>query len=154
MALAVAVLFGLYKWEGYKTKTAKAEAEAVRRSLAMAETEIKNAAATADYNKAVADGFMAEAARQRNIAAAEAKKSRQRLDAFNALNRKIGNVQDNPPVPDAIELNLDAARMRGAVPGPGQAPGGADEGGAGENAGAAGRDVPGAPEAASEAPGA
>lgn len=44
------------------------------------------------------------------------KKSRERLKAFNELNRKIGNVKDNSPIPDALELKLDDVRVRSAVP--------------------------------------
>lgn len=44
------------------------------------------------------------------------KKSRDRLKAFNDLNRKIGNVKDNSPIPDALELKLDDVRVRSAVP--------------------------------------
>lgn len=151
-ALIVAAAVGWGTWQKQKAANAKLEAEAIRASLSMAEAELQQVATLANHNKTVADSYKHEVIRQREIAAAEAKKSRQRLDAFNALNRKIANVTDNPPVPDAIELVLESVRLRGPVPG---APG-ADDGHkdrSGGEAGVAGRDVPAGTVPTAEAPG-
>lgn len=111
-ALVAALAVGYAKWteQGAKVKTSKAET-----AIARAECSTNAASDTTEaLNQQITD-LTREVERQKIIAAAEAKKSRQRLDAYNALARKINNVTENPPVPDAIELVLD--RMRSAVPG-------------------------------------
>lgn len=154
MAVFVALAVGWGSWQKMVAANAKLETKAVRTSLSMAEAELQNAEAV---NKAALDTVAKQASevqRQKLIAAAEAKKSRQRLDAFNALNRKIGNVptSENVPVSSHIELLLDSVRMRGAVPGPGSRPDRADEGVVGGNAGSAGPDVPAPAPSPTEAP--
>lgn len=139
-------------WQKQKASNAKLETVAVRASLSMAEVELKNAEAV---NKAALDTVAkvsTEVERQRLIAAAEARKSRQRLDAFNALNRKIGNVPttENVPVSNHLELVLD--QLRSPVAGSGSGADRVDETGDTSDAGPLGPVV--SPEAptASEAP--
>lgn len=111
-ALVAALAVGYAKWTERGAKVDKAEA---RTAIAKAECVTDLADDVTQSALQQVTTLTAEVARQKAIAAAEAKKSRQRLDAYNALNRKINNVPENPPVPDAIELVLD--RMRSAVPG-------------------------------------
>ena len=145
LAVVVGVLFGLYKWEGYKTARAKAEVEGVRKSLVMAEQELRNAESVNRGALLAAENAAKEAERQAQIAQAAAKKSQDRLRENNLLRKDIQNAKDNPPVPDAIELIIDAQRVRGAVPGNGPAPSGADE------SGNAGKADTGRPEVSPEA---
>lgn len=116
-AVIVGVLWGAYKWEKHKVASAELKAVGITKSLTLAINELDDAAR---INKSALDELASQAReveRQKLIAAAEAKKSRQRLDAFNALNRKIGNVptSENVPVSNHLELLLDAQRVRGAV---------------------------------------
>ena len=132
LGVAIACLFGLWKWEKRKTTALKTEAAALQKSVNMAEIELQNAEA---INKSALDAVAQQAReveRQKLIAAAEAKKSRERLNAFNALNRKIGNVEpsQNVPVSDHVQSVLDAIsdELRGVVPGDGPRPDSLDEG--------------------------
>jgi hypothetical protein len=130
LSIVVAVLFGLYKWEGHKAKAAKLEVEGVRKSLALADSELRNAEAVNRGALLAAENATKEAERQALIAQAAAKKSQDRLRENNLLRKDIQNVKDNPPVSDGLELVLDSLRMRGTVPGPnGQGSGRVDEGG-------------------------
>lgn len=122
LGVAIACLFGLWKWEKRKTAAVKVEVAALQKSVSMAEVELQNAEA---INKNALDQLASQAReveRQKLIAAAEAKKSRERLNAFNALNRKIGNVptSENVPVSDHLELLLD--ELRSPVAGNGGSP--------------------------------
>lgn len=123
-ALVAALAVGYAKWTdlGARVKTSKAEAAIVKAECATQNVEDTTAA----LNKQITD-LAREVERQKLIAAAEAKKSRQRLDAFNALNRKINNVPNdqNVPVPPAVELFLD--ELRGAIPGSGPGADSADK---------------------------
>ena len=144
LGVAIACLFGLWKWEKRKTTALKTEAAALQKSVNMAEIELQNAEA---INKSALDAVAQQAReveRQKLIAAAEAKKSRERLNAFNALNRKIGNVptSENVPVSNHLELLLDSERMRGPVAGDGPRPDSSDEGVNGDNSGSVGHDLP------------
>ena len=140
LSIVVAVLFGLYKWEGYKAASAKAEIEGVRKSLVMAEQELRNAASINRGALLAAENASKEAERQAQIAQAAAKKSQDRLRENNLLRRNIQNVTENPPVPDAIERVLDG--MRSAVDGSGPAPGSADESGTSGASDTSGPEVP------------
>ena len=127
--LAFGALWGAYKYEGWKVKAAAVKVEALQKSLNMAEFELQDAAETAKHNADLAKSFKNEVMRQKTIIAAEAKKSRERLNAYNALNRKIGNVptSENVPVSSHIEHVLD--ELRSPVAGPGSQPNSADEAG-------------------------
>ena len=138
IALAFGALFGAYKLEGYRVKAAATKIEGLTKSLNMAEFELQDAAETAAHNKSVADSFKEEVMRQKSIIAAEAKKSRERLAAFNALNRKIGNVppSENVPVSNHLELVLDELRSPVAGSGPpADSPDETGDGGKAENSG-------------------
>lgn len=127
MAVIVATLFGLWKWEASKVKAAKLEIEGIRKSLVMASTELQDAA---DINKGALDQLAAQAAeveRQKRLAAETKAKERLAWSRVNKLKQDIQNVTENPPVPLPIELFLD--RVRGTVPGPGPAASGPDQGG-------------------------
>lgn len=117
LVLTTALAVGWAKWNdlGAKVKTSKAET-----AIARAECSTNAAVDTADaLNQQITD-LTREVERQKIIAAAAEKKSRDRLAAYNALNRKIGNVptSQNVPVSDHLESVLDAQRVRGSVPGP------------------------------------
>jgi len=129
LAIAIGVVFGFWKWEGYKRTQAETYAEGVKKSLTMAQAELDRAASINRGALLAAENASKEAARQAKIAQAAAKKSQDRLRENNLLRRNIQNVTDNPPVPDSIELVLDALRVRGAVPGPNEATSGTDESG-------------------------
>lgn len=152
VGVIVMVALGAWKWRGEQLRVAKLEAEAIRASLAVAEDEAQRNADTAKHNKAVADGFRDEVARQRKIAEAKEKKALDRLRENNELRRKINDATENPPVPDAIELVLDSIRLRSPVPGEAGADDG-DKDRSGGEADSSGRDVPAGPEPAAEAPG-
>jgi hypothetical protein len=144
IAAIFAVVIGYATWQKQKADNAKLETKAVRASLTMAEVELQNAEVV---NKTALDAIAAQAReveRQKLIAAAEAKKSRERLNAYNALNRKIGNVpaSENVPVSSHLELLLDSERMRGVVPGDRSRPDSADEGVNSGEAGPSGHDLP------------
>jgi hypothetical protein len=130
LSIVVAVLFGLYKWEGHRAKAAKLEAEGVRKSLAMAEAELRNAESVNRGALVAAENAAKEAERQAQIAADAEKKSRDRLRENNLLRRNIQNVTENPPVSPGLELVLDALRVRSPVSGTsGPGSSGADESG-------------------------
>lgn len=153
-AIVAAAFGGLYKCESQKVERTEMVKQGLERSLAVAQAELDNAAAINRGALRAAELASQELERQKLIAAAEAKKSRQRLDAFNALNRKISNVTENPPVPDAIELVLESVRMRGPVPGASGAPAsGADQGGDKGAADPSGHVVPPGTDPAPEATG-
>ncbi len=145
LSVVVAVLFGLYKWEGHKARALKDQAEHAIGEKAKLAEKLKDAATYNDGLKAILEMAAKEAERQALIAAAEAKKSRDRLRENNLLRKDIQNVTENPPVPLAIERVLDG--MRSAVAGNGD--GGADQGG---NEGAANPDRPEVPAEANPAP--
>lgn len=123
-ALVVGLAVGYVKFmeRGTEAREARAETATVQAECAVSATESVNTAAMGQIAS-----LTAELERQKAIAAAAKKKADDRLRENNLLRRNIQNVTENPPVPDAIERVLDG--MRGAVPGPGQAPGGADESG-------------------------
>lgn len=142
IAAIIAALVAAYKWKDIEVDRAKLEIEGVRKSNAMLETELRDAASVNAGALHAAEIASREIERQKLIAAAEAKKSRQRLDAFNALNRKISNVptSENVPVSDHIEHVLD--ELRSAVPGGGQAADRPNEGGTGGAPDPAGHELP------------
>lgn len=142
--LVTALAVGYAKWVDQGAKVDKAEA---RTAVVKAECATNTALDTTEaLNQQIAD-LTAQVDRQKAIAAAEAKKSRQRLDAFNALARKIANApnDENVPVPAPVEHVLDAARLRGAVPRDGS-PDSANEDADDGAADTSGRDVPAAAE--------
>lgn len=141
-AIVAAAFGGLYKCESQKVERAELQRQGLERSLAQAEKEITDAAAIAKHNKAVADAFKHESERQLGEMRALEKKAAARLRENNDLRRKINNVPDNPPIHDALELAIDAARLRGAVPRDAGKDGNGDETGGSEAADPAGRDVP------------
>ena len=146
-ALVAALAIGWAKWVDQGAKVDKAEA---RTAIVRAECATNTAVDTTDaLNQQIAD-LTREVERQKIIAASAEKKSRDRLAAYNALNRKINNVPENPPVPDAIEFVLD--RMRGAASG---SPGTdrVEEDGVDGNPADLGRDVSSGTDPAPEAPG-
>ena len=125
-ALVAALAIGYAKWVDQGAKVDKAEA---RTAIVRAECATNTAVDTTEaLNQQIAD-LTREVERQRIIAASAEKKSRQRLDAFNALNRKIGNVpnDENVPVPAPVELFFD--ELRRVVPGDGSSADSADENG-------------------------
>ena len=143
-ALVAALAVGYAKWteQGAKVKTSKAET-----AIARAECSTNAAVDTTEaLNQQITD-LTREVERQKIIAAAAEKKSRDRLAAYNALNRKIGNVptSQNVPVSDHLESVLDAQRVRGAVPGP-TGTDRSDQNGNDGKTDPAGRDVSTAPE--------
>ena len=141
LSIVVAVLFGLYKWEGHKAKAAKLEVEGVRKSLALADSELRNAEAVNRGALLAAENAAREAQRQAQIAADAEKKSRDRLRENNQLRKEIANAQDDSSVSSTIERIFD--ELRGAVPGPGgQTSGSSDEGSSGEAANPDGGGVP------------
>lgn len=140
-ALAVAVAVGYAKWTSKSAEVATGRADV---AIVKAECATQNVEdTTAALNQQITD-LAREVERQKLIAAAEAKKSRQRLDAFNALNRKINNVPNdqNVPVPPAVELFLD--ELRGAIPGSGSGADSADKDASDGAAPASGGGVPAA----------
>lgn len=150
LALVTALSVGWAKWNEQGAKVDKAEA---RTAIAKAECVTDLADDVTQSALQQVTTLTAEVARQKAIAAAEAKKSRQRLDAYNALNRKIANVPtiENVPVSSHIESVLDS--VRGSVPGVEPAPGGANESGDSGAADVAGRDLSTEAVTAPEAPG-
>lgn len=117
LVLTTALAVGWAKWNDQGAKVDKAEA---RTAIAKAECSTNAAVDTTEaLNQQITD-LTREVERQKIIAAAAEKKSRDRLAAYNALNRKIGNVptSQNVPVSDHLESVLDAQRVRGSVSGP------------------------------------
>jgi hypothetical protein len=151
LSIVVVGLFGLYKWEGHKARAARLEVEGVRKSLALADSELRNAEAVNRGALLAAENAAREAQRQAQIAADAEKKSRDRLRENNLLRRNIQNVTENPPVSDSLELVLDSLRVRGSVPGNGSPTSGADRDSSGETAGADGGGMPAPSGGAAEA---
>lgn len=144
LALVTALSVGYAKWNerGAAVKTAKAET-----AIAKAECVTDLADDVTQSALQQVTSLTAEVARQKRIAADEAKKSQDRLRENNELRRKIANVpnDENVPVPSALEHVLDAARVRGAVPGRSPSDSSdkdADDGAAGDSR----RELPPAPE--------
>lgn len=144
LALVTALSVGYAKWNEQGAKVDKAEA---RTAIAKAECVTDLADDVTQSALQQVTSLTAEVARQKAIAAAEAKKSQDRLRENNELRRKIANVpnDENVPVPSALEHVLDAARVRGAVSRDAGADGvdkDADDGAAGDSR----RELPPAPE--------
>lgn len=140
--LAIAVMFGLWKWQKHETAAAELHRAAVERSLSMAETELKNTVAVANQNAEQMRAWQADALRQREIISKTEAKSAERLRALNRLSKDIADVKENPPVSDAIERILDAERLRSSVPGDGQAASGSNQTGDGGAPGSDQNEVP------------
>lgn len=119
LSVAVAVLYGLYVWEGKKVEWEKLRHQGLEKSLTQAQLELDRTAEVADYNAKLADSFKAEVSRQYGTIRTLEKKSTDRLRENNDLRRKISNVpaSENSPVSAHIEHVLDAQRMRSSVPG-------------------------------------
>lgn len=147
-ALAVGLAVGYVKYMERDVTADKAEAKT---AIVRAECSTNVADEVTQSALQQVATLTREVERQKAIAAAEAKKSRQRLDAFNALNRKIGNVptSENVPVSSHIESVLDS--VRSAVPRDTSADG-ADKDGVDGNAGPDRPNVPAEADPAPETP--
>lgn len=145
-AIAVALAVGYAKWTGKSAEvaTGRAEVAIVKAECTTNTAEEINRSALGQIAR-----LTSEVNKQRETIAALDKKSNDRLRENNELRRKISNAKDNPPVPDAIESVLEFDRLRSSVPGATGADS-ANEGGSGDDAGAARRDMPGASGAPAE----
>lgn len=117
LGVAIACLFGLWKWEKRKTLAAKQEVVAAEQAKAELKANLEKAAA---YNKTLKDSLdMQEQDAEEQAAAAKAARDKERLAwiRLDKLKKEIANATDNPPIPDALESVLDAYRLRSAVPG-------------------------------------
>lgn len=148
-AVVVAVAVGYAKWTSKTAEVATGKAET---AIVKAECSTNIADEVTQSALSQVASLTREVERQKLIAAAEAKKSRQRLDAFNALNRKINNVPNDQNVPVSAHIEHVLDELRSPVSG-GAGTGSSDQGGNGGASDLAGRDVSPEAKPAPEAPG-
>ncbi len=117
LGVAIACLFGLWKWEKRKTNALKAELAVAAEVKGKLTADLKQAAGYTKTLKLSLE-MQADDAEIQARAADEARaKERLAWIRLDKLKKEINSATDNPPIPDALESVLDAYRVRSAVPG-------------------------------------
>lgn len=117
LAVVIASLFGLWKYEKHKTAALKAEVAIVKDEKAALTTQLKTAAGYTKTLKLSLEMQAEDAEIQAKAADQARAKERLAWIRLDKLKKEINSATDNPPIPDALERVLDAYRVRSAVPG-------------------------------------